>query len=93
MAMKPTADVLASNDGVGAWGTITALAESRVQAGVLWAGTDDGLVQVSRDSGKTWRNVTDRIPGPARKGRVSRVEPGHRDARHRSRRVRPAPGR
>jgi photosystem II stability/assembly factor-like uncharacterized protein len=80
MGAKPDPDVLARNDGVTAWGTITTLAESRVQAGVLWAGTDDGVVQVSRDAGKTWRNVTDRIPGPARKGRISRVEPSHRDA-------------
>ena len=80
MGAKPGPDMLARNDGVSAWGTITTLAESRVQAGVLWAGTDDGLVQVSRDGGKTWRNVTDRVPGPARKGRISRVEPSHRDA-------------
>jgi photosystem II stability/assembly factor-like uncharacterized protein len=80
MGAKPGPDVLARNDGVGAWGTVTTLAESPLQAGVLWAGTDDGLVQFSRDSGKTWRNVTDRIPGPARKGRVSRVEPSRRDA-------------
>ena len=71
---EPGADVLARNDGVGAWGTITALAESPVQAGLLWTGTDDGLVQVSRDGGKTLRNVTDRMPGPARKGRISRID-------------------
>ena len=37
---------------------IFALAESPRQEGVLWAGTDDGLVQVTRDEGKTWNNVT-----------------------------------
>jgi photosystem II stability/assembly factor-like uncharacterized protein len=79
MGAKPGPDVLARNDGVTAWGTITTLAESRVQAGLLWAGTDDGRVQLSRDAGKTWRDVTDRMPGPARKGRISRVEPSHRD--------------
>jgi len=80
MGMKPGTEVLSRNDGVGAWGTITTLAESPVRSGSLWAGTDDGLVQFSGDAGKTWRNVTDRIPGPARKGRISRVEPSHRDA-------------
>jgi photosystem II stability/assembly factor-like uncharacterized protein len=80
MGMKPGPDMLARNDGVAAWGTITSLAESPVQVGLLWAGTDDGLVQLSRDSGKTWTNVTDRLPGPDRKGRVSRVEASHRDA-------------
>ena len=80
MGAKPGPDVLARNDGVGAWGTITTLAESPLQAGLLWAGTDDGFVQLSLDSGKTWKNVTERIPGPARKGRISRVEPSRRDA-------------
>jgi photosystem II stability/assembly factor-like uncharacterized protein len=80
MGEKPGPTVLSRNDGVSAWGTITTLAESPVQAGLLWVGTDDGLVQLSRDSGRTWRNVTDRVPGPPRKGRISRVEPSHREA-------------
>ena len=37
---------------------IFALTESPKQEGVLWAGTDDGLVQLTRDGGKTWSNVT-----------------------------------
>jgi photosystem II stability/assembly factor-like uncharacterized protein len=37
---------------------IFTLAESPKQGGVLWAGTDDGLVQLTRDGGKTWTNVT-----------------------------------
>ena len=80
MGVLPTLEMLSRHDGVSAWGTITTLAESTVQAGVMWAGTDDGLVQVSRDGGKTWTNVTERIPGPPRKGRISRVEPSHKDA-------------
>ena len=79
MGRTPEPDVLARNDGVSAWGTITTLAESPIKAGLLWAGTDDGVVQVTNDGGKTWRNVTDRIPALARKGRVSRVEPSRRD--------------
>ena len=38
--------------------TVFALAESPLQRGVLWAGTDDGLIQLTRDDGKTWDNVT-----------------------------------
>jgi photosystem II stability/assembly factor-like uncharacterized protein len=38
--------------------TIFALAESPVEKGELWAGTDDGLVQLTRDGGKSWQNVT-----------------------------------
>jgi photosystem II stability/assembly factor-like uncharacterized protein len=40
------------------YATIFAIAESPVQAGVLWAGSDDGLIHVSQDGGKTWVNVT-----------------------------------
>ncbi len=42
--------------------TIFALAESLKQPGTLWAGTDDGLVHVSTDDGKTWANVTPKMP-------------------------------
>jgi photosystem II stability/assembly factor-like uncharacterized protein len=42
--------------------TIFALAESPQKQGTLWTGTDDGLVQVSTDDGKTWSNVTPKMP-------------------------------
>ncbi|HET9795852.1 MAG TPA: glycosyl hydrolase [Thermoanaerobaculia bacterium] len=44
--------------GVEVYDTIFALAESPLEAGVLWAGSDDGLIHVSRDDAKTWENVT-----------------------------------
>ncbi|HEX9894409.1 MAG TPA: glycosyl hydrolase [Gemmatimonadales bacterium] len=40
------------------YGTIFTISESPVERGVIWVGTDDGLVQVTRDGGKTWANVT-----------------------------------
>ncbi|MEA2530057.1 MAG: hypothetical protein QOG89_1701 [Thermomicrobiales bacterium] len=46
------------NTGAEVYCTIFALAESAHRAGVFWAGTDDGLVHLSEDGGKTWRNVT-----------------------------------
>jgi photosystem II stability/assembly factor-like uncharacterized protein len=46
--------------------TISAFAESKVARGVLWAGSDDGLVHVSRDDGVTWTDVTPpALPQPA----------------------------
>ena len=42
--------------------TIFALAESPVKQGTLWAGTDDGLIQLSTDDGKTWTNVSPKMP-------------------------------
>jgi photosystem II stability/assembly factor-like uncharacterized protein len=74
------AGVLSRNDGVAAWPCITAIAESPKQAGVLWAGTDDGNVQMSRDGGKTWQNVVSHMPGAPKGGYVSRIEPSYKDA-------------
>jgi photosystem II stability/assembly factor-like uncharacterized protein len=72
--------------------TILTIAPSPVERGVLWVGTDDGNVQVTRDGGITWTNVVDRIPGvPANTwvphveaskhaaGRAYVVLDGHRD--------------
>ncbi|MFC0655513.1 WD40/YVTN/BNR-like repeat-containing protein [Mongoliitalea lutea] len=46
------------NTSVEYYSTIFAAAESPLKQGVLWAGSDDGLVHVSKDNGKTWENVT-----------------------------------
>ncbi len=73
-------NTLSRNDGVVAWPCITAIAESPVQAGVLWVGTDDGNVQMSRDGGKTWTNVVGTMQGVPKGGYVSRIEPSHKEA-------------
>ncbi len=39
-------------------GVVYAIGPSRLNVNVLWAGTDDGLIHVTRDSGKNWKNVT-----------------------------------
>ncbi|MCM2258425.1 MAG: glycosyl hydrolase, partial [Vicinamibacteria bacterium] len=46
------------NTSVEYYGTVFAFAESKLEKGLLWAGSDDGLVHVSRDAGATWTNVT-----------------------------------
>ncbi|HEY4422596.1 MAG TPA: hypothetical protein VGN10_00235 [Pyrinomonadaceae bacterium] len=46
------------NTSIEYYGTIFTVIESPVQAGTIWAGSDDGLVHVSRDGGKNWSNVT-----------------------------------
>ena len=71
---KTAKELLSRNDGVVHFGTITTLAESPLRAGVLWAGTDDGNLQVSRDGGATWTNVAARVPGVPKGTYVSRVE-------------------
>ena len=49
-----------TNEGAGGetYGVIDDIAESPHDAGTIWVGTDDGLVQLTRDAGKTWSNVT-----------------------------------
>jgi photosystem II stability/assembly factor-like uncharacterized protein len=44
--------------GVELYSTIFSLGESAADPGVIWAGSDDGLIHVTRDNGKTWQNVT-----------------------------------
>jgi len=61
--------------GVETYGTIFTLAESFQSPNVLWVGSDDGYVQVSRDAGKTWKNVTP--PGIGDYARISIVEASH----------------
>ncbi|ALI99343.1 WD40/YVTN/BNR-like repeat-containing protein [Rufibacter tibetensis] len=46
------------NTSVEYYGTIFAAMESPAEEGVIWTGSDDGLVHVTRDAGKTWTNVT-----------------------------------
>ncbi|HMO55956.1 MAG TPA: glycosyl hydrolase [Roseiflexaceae bacterium] len=65
------------NTGAENYGTIFALAESPLQAGLLWAGSDDGLVHVSRDGGATWQNITP--PDLPEWALISIIEPSPHD--------------
>lgn len=60
--------------------TITAVAESPAQKGLIWVGTDDGNLQVTRDAGKNWANVIKNLPGLAANSGVSHVEPSRTNA-------------
>jgi photosystem II stability/assembly factor-like uncharacterized protein len=66
------------NTSVEYYCTIFAFAESKLEKGLLWAGSDDGLVHVSRDGGKSWSNVTPKQM--AEWSMVSQVEPSPHDA-------------
>jgi photosystem II stability/assembly factor-like uncharacterized protein len=57
------------------YATVFTIAESPVTAGVIWAGSDDGLVHVTRNAGKTWTNVTPK--GLPEWSRISIIEPSH----------------
>ena len=60
-------------------GVVYSIAESPKEKGVIWAGTNDGLVQVTRDGGQHWTNVTPNMPGLPAKGTVGSVDPSHFD--------------
>ena len=60
-------------------GVVFAIAESPIERGVIWAGTNDGLVQVTRDGGASWTNATSNITGLPPWGTVSSVEPSRFD--------------
>ncbi len=70
MGKLPT---LSRHDGQDSYGHIVTIAESPVKESVLWVGTDDGNVQMSRDGGKTWKNVIDRMQGAPKNTYVTRV--------------------
>jgi hypothetical protein len=66
------------NTSVEYYGTIFAMAESRLEKGLLWVGSDDGLVHVSRDGGRNWTNVTPKdMPEWSM---VSQIDPSPHDA-------------
>ena len=75
MGALPGKDTLSRHDGVETFGQIVTLAESPIKEGLLYAGTDDGNLQVSRDSGKTWKNITGKLSGVPKNTYVSRVVP------------------
>ncbi len=68
------------NIGVEYFSVVFAIAESPKEAGVIWAGTNDGLVQLTRDGGKNWTNVTGNIPNLTKWGTISNIEPSRYNA-------------
>jgi photosystem II stability/assembly factor-like uncharacterized protein len=66
--------ITGDNTGAEHYCTLSAIAESRAKAGILWTGSDDGLVHVSQDDGRTWTNVTAAIPGFPEWGTVQHIE-------------------
>lgn len=76
----PVPDVyISANDGVGGFGVISTLTESPLDLKLLWVGTDDGNVQLSRDQGQSWTEVSGRIQGLPDGSYVSRVEASAHD--------------
>ena len=73
MGVQGSDSTLSKNDGTESFGEITTIAESPLDPNILWVGTDDGNVQVSRDGGSTWSEVSRNVQGVADGTYVSRV--------------------
>jgi hypothetical protein len=64
--------------GAEFYGTIVSISESPMEPGVLWVGTDDGNVQVTRNEGATWEEVGKNFPGlPSKDLYISKIDVGH----------------
>lgn len=68
------------NTGAEYHSTIITIAESPVQRGQIWVGTDDGNLQLTNDGGKTWANLIKNISGLGPNSPVSHVEPSRTNA-------------
>ncbi len=55
--------------------TLFAIEESKLEAGLIWVGSNDGQVQLTRDAGKTWINLTNKIPNLPPWGTIANIEP------------------
>ncbi len=60
--------------------TLFAIAESPLEQGQIWAGSNDGQLQLTRDGGATWENLTGNIPDLPPWGTIANVEPSRYDA-------------
>jgi len=73
-------DAVAKNTSTALYGNISAIAESPKTEGLLYVGTDDGLIQVSEDGGNSWRKV-DSLPGVPKDAYIARIKPSQHDAK------------
>ena len=77
---KSSGGLTGDNIGVEYAGTLFAIAESARERGLIWVGTNDGLVQLTRDNGATWTNVTANIPNLPVWGSVRSIAPSKYDS-------------
>jgi len=72
MGMRRDSTTLSRDDGTSDYGTLTTIAESPKTAGSILTGSDDGVVSLTTDGGRTWSNITARfkLPGPRWVSRV-----------------------
>jgi photosystem II stability/assembly factor-like uncharacterized protein len=72
-------DAVAKNQSTALYGNVSAIAESPKKAGLLYAGTDDGLIQISEDAGAHWRKI-DKLPNVPADAYIARIRASQHDA-------------
>ncbi len=75
MGVKGSEPMMSPNDGISSYGNITAIGESPINPRLVYVGTDDGNVQLTRDGGTNWTDITSRIRGLPERTYVSRLVP------------------
>jgi photosystem II stability/assembly factor-like uncharacterized protein len=78
--LVPSGGIIQDNLGQFYGEVVFAIAPSPVEKGLIWAGTNDGQIWLTRNAGGHWTNVTRTIPDLPPWGTVSRIEPSHFDA-------------
>ena len=73
MGVRGADITISANDGTSSYGEIVVIAESTVDSEVLWVGTDDGNLQMSRDGGTTWSELSNNVKGVRNGTYVSRI--------------------
>jgi hypothetical protein len=73
MGRKNPRDALSRNDGTSPLGSLTSISESPLDANVIYTGAEDGTVQMTKDGGHSWTNLTPRFAGLPRFTYVSTV--------------------
>jgi photosystem II stability/assembly factor-like uncharacterized protein len=79
MGRVPDKYTLSRHDGVQAFPAITTIGESPLNKDLLYVGTDDGNLQVTRDGGKSWKNVVENVKGVPKGTYVSRLVASRHD--------------
>src|SRR5262249_44009243 len=83
MGARVAPDALSRHDGQTSFSTLTTIGESPLDAKVLYTGSDDGQLFLTRDGGQKWTNLTPRLTGIPARAYVSSVLP----SRHKAARV------
>jgi photosystem II stability/assembly factor-like uncharacterized protein len=78
--MGPSGGLTKDNIGVEMAQLVFAISESPLEEGVIWAGTNDGFLHISRDAGQNWENLTDNIPDLPVWGTISNIHASKYDA-------------